>query len=128
MHTSNTYWTDIWEERFDEQNPDSSAYAEYPMKSNPKRNYGMKDSMEDMATIGEKMFSLSGWQSLEKSGKINGIVRKKVEFMIQLFEKVSDGFLDEAFFQSIQNGKISTVNDAQQYFKQKRQRKRSDAL
>lgn len=128
MHSSNTYWTDIWEGKFGIENPDSSAYAVYPMKSNPKKNYGMKNSMEDMATIGEKMFSSSDWQSLEKSGKKNIIVKQKMELMLQLLKKVSNGFLDEVFFQSIQNGKISTANDAQQYFQEKRRRKFDDAL
>ncbi|MBP6981216.1 hypothetical protein KBB25_00355 [Candidatus Gracilibacteria bacterium] len=128
MHTSNTYWTDMWEEKFGEQNPDNSTYAAYPMRLNPKKNYGMRNSMEDMATIAEKMFSSSGWQSLEKSGKRNIIVKQKSEFMVQLFEKVSDGFLDEAFFQAIQNREILTANDAQQYFEQKRRRRFDDAL
>lgn len=67
LHTSDPYWTDLWIEKFGEHNSDNTTYAEYRLRVDPKKNYGMMNAMEDMATIGENMFSLSGWQSLEKS-------------------------------------------------------------
>lgn len=70
-----------------------------------------------MATISELMFSQSGWKTIEDKTQKSEIFQAKIKAMKELFHEVSNGKMNEEYFQKIQNGEIKNGRDAQDFFK-----------
>ena len=62
-----TYYVRQWRDEFSQRQEDQSEYVYHPLAETEDYvvNYGVMDASEDMATIGEYMFSQEGWQQLD---------------------------------------------------------------
>ncbi len=122
MHGVNSHFTRSWKQEFWEYQEDQTEYLPIPYISD-KIHYGVIAAEEDMATIGEHMFTKVWWDSIHSWIKKNNtegvrpwILQRKVERMIDFFSQQSGWKLDRSFFDQIVSGKITNSKQAQAYF------------
>ena len=117
-HSESEKWTkkyqnDVW--AYDLSNP--THFIDTPRSI---WKYGRKNTYEDMATVGSRLFDQASWKNLRQQVKRSEVIRRKVEVIIWYFDEISDGLIDRKFFTLIESGKIKNAIEAQKYFAKKR--------
>lgn len=109
-----------WTTQFWEYDGEHHDYAPYILNG---KVYGSTwGAREDMATIGQYLFSKSGWQKLEETisldtmWSIPSILRQKIDTLIRFFEKQSKWKMNKEYFNLIRVWWIQNGEDAQRYF------------
>jgi hypothetical protein len=111
-----------WKEQFWENSEDQSTYAPGLMQDG--KNYGSTNANEDMATVGEYLFSQNWWGILRRAIENNNlwdnpwVLETKVARLLELFDKQSKWKMNKEYFQFISMGVIKTGEDAQRYFQE----------
>lgn len=111
-----------WTTQFWEYNGEHHDYAPHPLEN--RKTYGaIWGAPEDMATIGQYLFSKSGWGTLEETlyrdttWSIPSILQRKIDTLIRFFEKQSKWKMNKEYFNLIRIGEITNGEDAQTYFR-----------
>ncbi len=115
-----------WKAEFGEHQLDQTEYVSHSVMGTGI-NYGVMNTDEDMATIGENLFSLEWWEKLEEAVVLNQqewnrpwIVRNKIDKMISFYDKQTHWMMDKDYFDAIRRGDIRTWEDAEVYFSAKK--------
>lgn len=80
------------------------------------RDYGMENAFEDVATIGEFIFSQEGWSQLQVRIRKSKTLWIKVDTLIWQLESQSWWIMGKELFRSIKDWKVKNAVDAQDYF------------
>lgn len=124
LYKASSFFEERWRRKFHEKDLEFSRYS--PVYVSGAIPYWIVNVIEDMATFGQKMFSQEGWRQLREAQVKNSVMKKsviraKITAMMIQFERQSRGLMDRWFFKWIECGNISSPEDAQRYFQQRRQ-------
>lgn len=111
-HSSNTFWTEKWEEEF----------AQYTDMNSFEREYWQTgDTREDMATMAESIFDVAFIKSLQNDADASAFKRdavffRKAQRLREYLSEITHGAMGEVYWELVDRKIIKDGYDAQRYF------------